>query len=195
MVFRDLQLPSKCVLIVWVFAIAALSGCHKRSAVVVEPPRALVVPTVVVVTAPIPIPAPIPTSLVPDPLPEPASPLEEANRAFAAGNYDEAIRLYESYLVSPSGEEDEALFRLALSYSLRSKPGPDWQRARDFLKQLITDYPESPLKSPATLIVSLRSHADQLVRDVKAREQAMRQLSAELERLKQIDTERRRRPQ
>jgi hypothetical protein len=195
MVFRVLQMPSKCVLILSVLSLVVISGCHKRAAVVVEPPRPPVLPIVVVVTAPVPIPSPVPVSLVPDSLTAPASPLEEANRAFAAGNYDEAIGLYENYLTSPSGEErDEALFRLALSYSLRAKPGPDWPRASGFLKRLIIDYPDSPLKSPATLIVSLRSHADQLVRDVKAREQAMRQLSAELERLKQIDTQRRRRP-
>jgi tetratricopeptide (TPR) repeat protein len=117
---------------------------------------------------------------------------EQADRAYTAGRYDEAIQAYESFLLlAPSGDgRDEALFRLGLSYALRNNGEGDWQHARTSLKQLVSDYPGSPLKPPAAIILNLRAQADGLAGDIKTREQAMRQLSVELERLKQIDAER-----
>jgi outer membrane protein assembly factor BamD (BamD/ComL family) len=122
--------------------------------------------------------------------------LDQADRAFVAGNYDEAARAYENYLrVTPfGGLRDEALFHLALAYALRPAPSTDWQRAAMIFKQLIDEYPNSPLKSPAYLILSLRTELDQSSADAKQRDQRIKQLTTELDRLKKIDADRRKRP-
>src|SRR5687768_5272414 len=71
---------------------------------------------------------PLPPAATPSPA---AGALDQANRAFASGNYDEAARSYESYLklVPSGGSRDQALFYLGLSYALRPAPAGDWQRA------------------------------------------------------------------
>src|SRR5690348_9568297 len=70
------------------------------------------------------------TALPPVAPPNPvAVELDDADRAFNAGSYDEAARGYESYLKADTSRtrRDEALFRMGLAYALR--PTADWQRA------------------------------------------------------------------
>ena len=164
---------SNGVAIAFLSAALVATGCHKRPTVVALPP------------APPPAPA-APAA--------PVSPLYQADRAFAAGNYDEAGRGYEGYLrASPAGEQrDQALFHLGLTYVLRPAPS-DWQRAATVFKQLIDEYPNSPLKPQANLILSLHSEVDQATADNKLRDQRIKQLTTELDRLKKIDADRRRR--
>jgi len=172
-----------------------LAACHNKHAPVLTPVAALPPPP--------PPPAGIPDLpvLPPNPVPPvsvapaPVSPLKEADHAFAAGNYDDAVRGYEEYLrTNTSGVlRDEALFYLALSYAVR--PNADWQHATTVLKQLIDESPDTSLfKPPAMLIVSLHSQVDQLNGDNKQRDQRIKQLTTELDRLKKIDSERRKRP-
>jgi hypothetical protein len=172
-----------------------LGACHKKQQVVLTPVAALP-------------PAPPPASKVPDlpVLPPPVvpalpvtppvlvSPLIEADRAFAAGNYDDAAHGYEEYLhANSSGKErDRALFYWGLTYLAR--PMADWQQGTTLLKKLIEDYPGSPLKVSAMLILTLHSQVDQLSADNKQRDQKIKQLTTELDRLKRIDAERRKRP-
>jgi hypothetical protein len=140
-----------------------------------------------IVSLPPPAPAP------PPPAP---SPLEQADRAFSAANYDEAARLYENYLrVTPSGgRRDAALFYLGLSYVLRPPATADWMRASANLKQLVDEFPSSIFKPTASLILSMRSELDQLTATGKQRDQQIKQLTTELDRLKKIDADRRKRP-
>src|SRR5881409_1406458 len=158
-----------------VFAVAtilACTACQKRARVAAPP-------------APVAAPPPA------------IAELDSAERAFSAGGYDEAARFYENYLRTAldGSQRDLALFRLGLTYVLRANPAPDWQRATALWKQLITDHPNSLLKPAANLILSLHSELDQLSADTKTRDQRIRQLSTELERLKKIDAERgKRRP-
>lgn len=154
---------------VWI--ILAVSGCHKRVPVAATPS----------------VPA----------LPPPAvAALDQADRAFIAGQYDAANRGYQDYLnLAPSGSRrDQALFRLGLTYALSENRGPDWQSATAAFNQLENEYPQSPFRPPATLILSLRSEIDQLNSNTRERDLRIRQLSTELERLKNIDSERRSRP-
>jgi outer membrane protein assembly factor BamD (BamD/ComL family) len=122
------------------------------------------------------------------------SPVDQANQAFVSGNYDEAARAYENYLkATPSGgEREEALFYLGLLYATR--PTPDWQRAAATFKQLTDEYPNSPFKAPTALVLALHTELDQAAMDVKERDLKIKQLTTELERLKKIDSERRKRP-
>jgi hypothetical protein len=175
-------------------AILAAAGCQKRVPVAAFPPPAP--PPVVAAPAPAPEPPPPPP---PDPTPPPVvvSPLVHANQAFSAGNYEEAAKIYEEFLrTTPAGgkDRDEALFQLGLTYILRPAPSADWQRAALLLKQLSDEYPGSGLIAPANLILSLRSELDQSVADLKARDQRIKQLTTELDLLKKIDADRRKRP-
>jgi len=176
---------TKCIGFVALSAAFVTAGCHKgprRTPISAVPP------------APVATPAPAPPP--PPPAPPPVSPLEQPDRAFAAGNYDEAARGYENYLrTTTSGEQrDQALFHLALAYALRPAPATDWPRASATLKQLLEEYPESPLKAQANLILSLRTELDQVSSDVRQRDLKLKQLTTELDRLKKIDADRRKRP-
>jgi tetratricopeptide (TPR) repeat protein len=173
-----------------------IGGCHRRQAAI-TPPAPPPPPLIIRTDAPVAVYSPIPGSLpvyVPPSSPGDAE-REKAQRAFTAGNYDEAILAYESLLViSPSGDgTDEALFRLGLCYVLRNKGEADWHRGTNVLRQLINEYPASTLKPPAAVILTLRSQANDLAGEIKLRDQAMKQLSLELERLKKIDADRGRR--
>jgi tetratricopeptide (TPR) repeat protein len=153
------------------FAVLLLaSGCQKRAKA----------------TAPQPVASPPAAVLA----------LERADRAFSAGNYSQAMQAYEESLrlAPPASLREQALFRLGLTYVLRSGVAPDWDRAVAAFKKLASEFPESPLKPPALLIVSLRAEADHLVSDAKTRDQRIRQLTTELDKLKQIDAQRRTRP-
>ena len=183
----------KCLVTAVICLIPAAGACTKRRQVATVPPPPPA-PVIARVNAPVPLYSPVPSSLpdfVSPPLPGDVE-REQADRAFTAGSYDDAILAYESaLLLAPSGERrDEALFRLSICYVLRNSGNSDWQRARTTLQQLINDYPNSSLKPPALVILSLRTRADELSGNIKAREQAMKQLSIELEKLKQIDAER-----
>jgi len=156
------------IIIITFFTILIASGCNKR----------------------VPI-----TSLPPIAPPNPAAvALDDADRSFIAGSYDEAARGYESYLKlgNPGTRRDEALFRMGLAYVLR--PAADWQRASSAFRQIGEVFPNSPFKAPASLILSLHSELDQVNANAQQRDQRIRQLTTELDRLKRIDADRRKRP-
>jgi tetratricopeptide (TPR) repeat protein len=146
-----------------------LSACHKRVPAIALPPAPAV---------------PSPAALA----------LDEGDRAFNAGRYDDAARAYENYLrLSPdAGPRDQALFRLGLAYALR--PAADWQRATSAFRQIVEGFPNSPLKPPATLILSLHTDLEQLASNTQQRDLRIKQLTTELDRLKKIDADRRKRP-
>ncbi|HEX4996973.1 MAG TPA: hypothetical protein VFY29_02040 [Terriglobia bacterium] len=93
--------------------------------------------------------------------------LEAANRDFSNGDYLPAARSYEEYLtlVPAGGHRDEALFHLGLIYALPSEAPQDWQRVGNYFRQLATEFPASPLKPTADLILGLRKEVAQLMAD------------------------------
>ena len=134
-------------------------------------------------------------ALPPIPPPDPAAvELDTANHSFTVGNYDEAARRYEKYLqLNSSGlRRDEALFYMGLSYAMRSSA--DWQRASSAFRQIMEDFPKSSFKAPAGLILSLHGDLDQANTNAQQRDLRIRQLTTELDRLKKIDADRRKRP-
>src|SRR5262249_24510372 len=156
------DMRSKCLAALLLLALLAAAGCHKRTPVVASPPP----------PPPSPAPAPPPPAAT-------VSPLDQADRAFASGNYDEAPRGYENYPreTTSSGQRDDALFHLALTYALRPAPATDWPRAIATLKQLVEEYPDSAFKSQANLILSLRAELDQVATDSKQRDLRIKQLT------------------
>ena len=163
---------TKCLATIQVCLLMIPSGCTRRVAVA-SAPR-------------IPIIASPPPGI---------TALGEADRAFAAKEYEGATHAYEDYfrLAAAQGPHDEALFRLGLSYVLR-KAGSDWPRAQTVWKRLIAEYPDSALIPGVELILSLYSEVGQANADMKLRDDRIRQLSTELDRLKKIDSERRKTP-
>ena len=162
---------TKCLRMVELCLLLMIAACAKRIAVA-PPPR-----------------VPAPTA------PPSMAALGEADRAFAAKEYDDASRSYEDYLrLAPADDhQDQALFRLGMAYTLK-KPGADWQRAQAAWKRLIMEYPDSPLKPQVELILALYSEVSQANADMKLRDDRIKQLSTELDRLKKIDSERRKTP-
>jgi hypothetical protein len=123
--------------------------------------------------------------------------LEEGDRAYTSGAYEDAIRAYESYLqLAPvdSADKDEILFRLGLMSALDTRPTSGWPRAATYLRQLTQEFPQSPLATPANLILTMRSELTQLTADTQKRDERIKQLTTELDRLKKVDAERRRKP-
>ena len=166
----------------------AAVGCHKRVPIATQP-------TVPAPSAPSGTAAPPPTP-APAPVVPIVSPFDQAERAFTSGNYEEAARAYEIYLrmTTPgTGQRDRALYNLAFIYA-RPAPAPDWQRTTGAFRQLIDEFPDSPLKPHANLILAMRAELDQAAMDVKQRDQKIKQLTTELDRLKKIDADRRKRP-
>ena len=196
---------AKCVRALLIGTLLFVTACHRRGAVtaspspsvaaVPEPPSVAVPPSRVVLL-------PQPSVVVSPPTaPSPALAVhEQADRWFKAGVYDEAAQAYEKYLrLQPTGCPcEQELLRLALSYVLRRAPKPDWQRATSVLKQIIEEYPNSSFTASASLILALRSQLDHLAVDAavstKQRDEQIRQLSSELDRLKKIDSDRMKRP-
>jgi hypothetical protein len=175
--------------------VLALTGCQKRARIVSLPP--VLVP---IATAPLqPTAAPLPVEELPapappvEPVPDP-SPLEAADLDFDTGNYAQAVRAYEDYVKDFrfGNERDHALFRLGLIFA---SPGPerDWNRAAIYMKQLAEEHPFSPLKPSAAVILSLYTEVTQLRTDSLHRDVRIKQLTTELEKLKKIDAERRKR--
>jgi hypothetical protein len=185
----------KRLAIISVCVFLCLTACTKnRSRSVALPP----VPPAAPAAAPA-APAPgAPAPVAPAPVAVSASvlALERADSAFNAGNYDDACRGYETYLreTPPPGPRDHALFQLGLCYVFRSNPAPDWPRATATLKQLVEEHSGSPLKPAAALILSVRAELDKAALDAQQRDQRIRQLTSELDRLKKIDADRRKRP-
>src|SRR5256712_13236822 len=118
-----------------------LHSCNKRTPATVAvpeplpPPPAEVVHVVVPVAAPVPVPLDVPASL---PVPPGAGLFEQAELAFALGDYEAAIQDYENYLLSvPNGHRtDQVLFHVGLAYGLATKPTGNRIRATKSLKRL-----------------------------------------------------------
>jgi hypothetical protein len=185
---------SNSIAVIGLLAILAV-GCNKRVPIAPLPPPA--VPSTPVATPPVTNTA-VATAPPANPGPTPAAlALDQANRAFLNGNFDDASRGYESFLRLTSTGDDQrdfALFQLGLTFVLRPATAADWPKAAATFKQLQDEYPASPLKASANLVMSLHAEVDQAAADLKQRDLRIKQLTTELDRLKKIDADRRKRP-
>jgi len=138
------------------------------------------------------------------PEPKPATPAPDYFRQgevyFEKGYYAEAAESYENYLLRNPEEknQDRVLFRLAISYALPGYPAHDPQKAMSLFKRLTASFPDSPYKPQAQFILELQGDIEKLKSEVRDREERIRErddrikrLTNELEKLKQIDMERR----
>jgi len=176
-------------------------ACHRKSrgasstvtppsTPVVVPPPALVVPEAPVLARTTPV------AVFPVPAPDvPAIPvaLMEGDSAFDSGDCAQAVRSYTAYLQTDphSNGVDRILFRLGVAQSMCS---PKDVAATDTLNRLLREYPQSSYSAPAQLILNLRADIAKAQTDAKSRENTIKQLNDELDRLKRLDADRRRTP-
>jgi hypothetical protein len=191
--------------LVLAFLLTGLSGCRKKAAAPaavtpaaapaekssqppVEPPPQAITPNISVP----PVSAPVETVNVPKAKPAPSS-FEMGETNFKARNYAKAIKYYEDHLKAnpDSPNNDAALFHLGLSLALTDNSGKNMRRSQDALKRLIAEFPQSPHKGPAEFILDLQSQVESLKADVAEKEAKIKLLSEELQKLKEIDLQRR----
>lgn len=183
----------RCSLTVTIFVALTSWGCQKKSPVATPPvlqptsaaPR--IVPAPPAITPPPPSPFPSVTGS-PAAKAEPNT-LEEGERNFEAGNYYQAISSFEAFLDSnpKSTQCDRALFYLGFSRALIN----DMSRAITDFRRVIREFPKSPYRNRAEFMLDLEAQIDRLRSDVKDRDARIKQLSEELQRLKEIDLQRR----
>ena len=147
-----------------------------------------------------------PAPAAPTPPPPPAiNYYELGEAAFTAGNYADAIQSYNTYLrTTPGGPyADGALFRTAMIYSLPESSERNPARATELLGDLILQYPNSPFKQPAELLLRQQAElqakqselqlqqleVERLLADLGSRESQIQSLTQELERLRQVEME------
>jgi tetratricopeptide (TPR) repeat protein len=168
-------------------------GCHKKSAAPVPAPSRTNVPPPAV-TPPALSPS-HPATLEPAPLPKtisaPSS-FDLGEMSFQLGNYSQAAGLYEDFLQAnpKSANRDTALFHLGLSLALGNDSSRDLQQAEAAFRRLISEFPKSPYRGQAEFIVRLQAQIEKLRSDMKERDDKIKQLSEELQKLKEIDMQR-----
>jgi TolA-binding protein len=172
-------------------------GCQKKSTI--EAPAEVTAPS----------PASAPTAITPEvpdssnkTLPDSVSPAKTAaifnsfdlgEADFYAGKYQQAALSFESFLdANPESENrDQALFLMALSRALAGDSVRNQRQSEAALKQLISEFPDSPYRRQAEYILGLKTQIEKLRADVGERNKIIKELSEELKRLKQIDMQRR----
>lgn len=133
-------------------------------------------------------PQPVPVVVV---TPPSTLALEAANQEFAMGDYVSAARDFESYLelTASGGERDHVMFHLGLIHSLPGTQLQDWPRAANYLKSVLSEFPQSSYKPAAQLILSMRDEAAQLSAEIAKLTAEGNQLRTEGARLRNEVTE------
>jgi methyl-accepting chemotaxis protein len=123
--------------------------------------------------------------------PAPATPaylltLEAANREFNSGDFSSAARDFNRYLqmVETGGARDQVLYHLGVLYASPIPALQDWNRALTFLKQVSSEFPSSPWKPMAELIVSMRDQTTQLTEQTRRMSSEAAQLQAQIDALR-----------
>jgi hypothetical protein len=140
-------------------------------------------------------------------VPVPAAYLKQGEISFEKADFGQAVIAYENYLrQTPNPKEhDRVLFRLALAYAIPGHPSHNLGRSTELLNQLVALFPESPLKPQAEYILRLQAESENLKTinesaqtelektraGVRERDERIKLLREELDKLKKIDLERR----
>jgi len=122
--------------------------------------------------------------------------LAEAESAFEIADYPAAAKAYENYLQTrpQSVDMDRILLRFGVAQSMSGDPGRELA-SNDTFKQLINDLPNSPYAQSARRILALRGEILRLQQSEKqSKDDRIQKLNEELDKLKKIDSERRRTP-
>jgi tetratricopeptide (TPR) repeat protein len=175
------------------FALLISWSCHRKTAVSppiptkipetakIEPPPAITPPTIPPAKEPLPKPILPAKEPLPKPIDTPSS-FDLGEKSFQLGNYAKAAKYYEAFLNAfpKAKSRDAALYHLAFCRALASDSSRDLNQTEAALKKLISEYPKSQLKDQAEFILELLSQTEKAKR-----------LSEELQKLKDIDMQRR----
>jgi outer membrane protein assembly factor BamD (BamD/ComL family) len=140
-------------------------------------------------------------------VPVPAAYLKQGEISFEKADFGQAVIAYENYLSQTPNpkEHDRLLFRLALAYAIPGHPSHNPGRSTELLNRLVALYPQSPLKPQAEYILLLQAESENLKTinesaraelekaktGVRERDERIKLLREELDKLKKIDLERR----
>jgi outer membrane protein assembly factor BamD (BamD/ComL family) len=126
-------------------------------------------------------------------VPVPAEPLKQGEISFEKANFGQAVAAYEDYLRGNPDPKvhDRVLFRLALAYAIPGHASYNPARSTELFGRLVALFPQSPLKPQAEYILRLQAESENLKAGVKERDERIRLLREELDKLKKIDLERR----
>jgi tetratricopeptide (TPR) repeat protein len=108
-------------------------------------------------------------------------------------DYREAARSFEAFLSAnpDSDRSGQALFYLGLSHALADSSNTNPKPVEAAFNRLFEDFPDSPYRFPAELILRLRSQIRKLNLSAVEQEKKIKELSEELNILKEIDMQRR----
>lgn len=181
-----------------VFLLSISWSCGRKAPAPAGTPTLEKQPPPIVPPAIIPSEDPSARSADTDPAPESktkAAPnkLDLGLGSFRAGDYEGAAQLFEDYLQDTANSEnrDLALFHLFLSRRLLNNSGRNVRKAEEALRQIMTELPKSSYRDIAEHILSLQAQIESLKSDGKEKEAKIKQLSDELQKLKEIDMQRR----
>jgi hypothetical protein len=181
-------------------AMTVQSACRRTAKVTQPEPEVTVVlpeepePSAVVNLEPPPIPPPPPEP--PARLPAAVAPrpsLGDADKAFTAGNYASAARSYRRYLDAKEAQRDRdrALYQLGVSQALMGSSPRGRTMAESTLESLVSQYPKSPYAASGRLVLDLLRENRRLRGDGTTKDETIKRLQEDLERLKKIDMDRR----
>jgi len=186
-------------MLVLAFLLPLFPGCRKKAAApsAVPSPNSAKLPAdsappAITPDIPVPsVPAPVEPAIAPKVAAVPNT-LDLGEASFQAGNYAKAVKYFEDYLKAhpKSANRDGVLFHLGLSLAMDSS-ARNMRRAEEVLKRLVSELPGSPYKGPAEFILGLQSQVESLKEDIKEKEARIKLLSEELQKLKEIDLQRR----
>jgi TolA-binding protein len=185
--------------VIGVFLLTA--SCHKNTVrpasrpTTSQPAHASPAPGSVPTTSPElpPPPSSLPTPPAPPP---PPKDFRDGEAYFQSGKYADAARSYNRYIQDDliAQFKDAATFKMGLALALACTSSDCRARSQDQFKLLLSHYPESPYSPEARFILSLQGDIDKLKADTKSRDDKIKKLTDELERLKKIDLERKATP-
>lgn len=136
---------------------------------------------------------------------------------YAAGDFGAAASFYEAYLRSGLAKDrDLTLFHLGLAHALQGATPENLEKSQAILQQLVQQYPATPYLAETQLLLSLQeeikrradaanqkqvelngikvkqqSEIDRLKNEVKEQQARIKTLTEDLQRLRDIDMERR----
>ena len=142
---------------------------------------------------------------------------ESGEASYAAGDFGAAASFYEAYLSSDLAKDRGlTLFHLGLAYALQGATPENLEKSQGILQQLVQQYPATPYLAETTLLLSLQeeikrladaanqkqvelngikvkqqAEIDRLKNEVKEQQARIKTLTEDLQRLRDIDMERR----
>jgi hypothetical protein len=118
-----------------------------------------------------------------------ASNFDSGEKNFQTGNYLRAAYYFDAFLKADpkSIDRERAMFYLCIARAL----SPDSSRAETTFKRLVSEFPKSQYKKPAEVILDLQAQIEKAKTEAKDLDDKVKRLSEELQKLKDIDMQRR----